>query len=239
MIPKYLYDISNNYKLINLNYVIISKYNRNITSSEIYSILEKYKIDNNSYFNNKEYIIDFRDFNKYIFYAGQICIYNDLNKSYITFKYYNHEWNNFIKYLYNLIILESNIDLHNDNNILNINYNNNNHISYLNSFFKMSNIITLYYIIENNSNITYDYINYIFNLLKNKSYIKNTLSLILLNKLCKNNKNFKIIKIIFNNKKNLFKKYIDNISYNFEMSQFNRKLFINLFKFKKKLNNLL
>lgn len=238
MIPKYLYDISNNYKLINLDNVMISKYNINIIGSEIYSILEKYKIDNNTYIKNKEYIIDFRVFNKCIFYAGQICIYYDLNNSYITFKYYNHEWTNLIKYLYNLIILESNINLHNDNNILNINYNNN-HIKYLKSFYEINYIIKLYYIIENNLYITnYNDISYIFNLLKKKSYIKNTLSLILINKLCENKKKFKIIKIIFNNKKNLLSEYINNINKNFEMSQFNRKLFINLFKFKKILNNL-
>ena len=119
-----------------------------------------------------------------------------------------------------------------------INYDNN-HISNLNSFSNISNIIQLYYIIDSHLYCTYNNIKNIIHLLQNKSYIINTLSLILLNKLFQNNKNIKIIKIILNKDlKNLLNNYINNIYNNFKISQFNRKLFINLFKFKKKLNNL-
>lgn len=138
MIPKYLFDISNNYNIINFKYTINTNNNIHISHSKIYTVLETYKVDNESSFNNK-YIIHFRNFNKYMFYAGKIIISSNYNNSStITFKYYHTEWLNFIKYFYNLILSNCDFDLihnnySNQNIILKIDYKNN-HLSYFNNF---------------------------------------------------------------------------------------------------------
>tara|TARA_A100000164_G_C21890323_1_gene765023 strand:- start:418 stop:1146 length:729 start_codon:yes stop_codon:yes gene_type:complete len=241
MIPKYLFDISNDYNIINFKYTINTNNDIHISNSKIYSLLETYKIDHESLFFNNKYIIHFRNFNKYIFYAGKIIINSNYNNSStITFKYYHTEWLNFIKYFYNLILSKCNFDLINNNYtnqniLLKINYKNN-HLEYFNNFKKLSNIIFLFYIIDSHlyNNYKNYLINYIILSLKNKSYILNTISLIMLNKILNNKKNI----TFFCN--DYFKKYLikllNKINSYYKHSQFNRLFFINLYKCKKKLN---
>lgn len=239
MIPKYLFDISNNYDIINFKYFITTNDNIHNSNSKIYSILETNKIDHKSFLYKNEYIINFRHFNKYIFYAGKIIIKSNYNESStIKFIYYNNEWLNFIKYFYNLILSNCNFNLidnlHNNQNImLNINYKNN-HLSYFNNFKKLSNIIFFFYIIESRKYSNYEnyLINYIINTLKKKSYILNTISLMLLNKILIN-KNVKFL--CDNHLKKYLNKLLDEINLYYEHSQFNRLLFIYLYKCQKNL----